>query len=224
MKDPDKQLQLITAQTLDEALKVESGSIGAINVLHKDTAVYLLTMMISEVVLFLNVGKNMNAAQIKMTIDLILGDTELKNLKPVDFKVVCDGIKKGKYGKLYDRFDGQCFLELLYSYSAEKLAIIENNSITMAKHDKEKDTKPINPEIAKLLSSAIKDIPAEKKEPIEFKENVERDPRVTAAFKEFDKLHKENGKTFAKVRFVEYDGKFLNETEFVELKLSESAN
>ncbi len=178
-------------------------------------------MLLSELNLFFNIGKGMNPPQIKMTIDLILSDLELKNLKPEDFKVCFDGIKRGKYGKLYDRLDGQIIIESLYSYSNDKLSRIEQQTINNALELKKTSKKEMLPEIVDVLKLAIKEIPAEenKKEP---KKVNPRDPKITALFSEFEELHKKNGIDQNGSRFVKYNGKFLSQVEFIEAKLSEN--
>jgi hypothetical protein len=220
LKWPEQTLKTLKCQTVQEAINSNSSCIAIINRSSSNSALLILTILLTELNLFFNIGKNMNPAQIKMTIDLILGDLELKNLKPEDFKVCFDGIKRGKYGKLYDRLDGQIIIESLYSYSNEKLSIIEQQTIKHSADLKKTDKKEMIPEIVDVLKLAIKEIPEEtKKETI--KKVHERDPRINELFQEFEKLFKINGIEKGG-RFVNYNGKILNQVEFLETKLGES--
>lgn len=117
--------------------------------------------MITDLVKFFNVGKTMNDQQVAQTIELILGDENLKSLKPDDFKLCFNWIKKGQYGKAYDRIDGQIILECLYLYLHDRVA--EAEQISFNKHQIEKDGKmsKSDPEgqkkVLDILKSALKD-------------------------------------------------------------------
>ncbi|WP_158993428.1 hypothetical protein [Mucilaginibacter sp. L196] len=78
----------------------------------------LVNIMISDVTQFVNVGKTMSDAQVIETVGLIM--KHYSHLKPEDFKLCFDGIKTGKYGQLYDRFDGQIILHCLNVYDQER--------------------------------------------------------------------------------------------------------
>ncbi len=219
LKWPEQTLKALKCQTVEEAIKSDSKCIAVINNFSSDSALLILTILLTELNLFFNIGKNMNPAQIKMTIDLILTDLELKNLKPEDFKVCFDEIKKGKYGKLYDRLDGQIIIESLYSYSNNKLSVIEHLSLKNAVELRKTSDKEMLPEIVDVLKQAIKEIPEESKKEVVKKVNP-RDPKITALFQEFEKLFKEKGIDNAG-RFVPYKGKMLNQVEFLEFRLNE---
>lgn len=206
-------------QTVEDAIKSNSKCIAVIDKNSSNSALLILTILLTELNLFFNIGKNMNPAQIKMTIDLILTDLELKNLKPEDFKVCFDEIKKGKYGKLYDRLDGQIVIESLYSYSNNKLSVIEHLSLKNAAELRKTSNKEMLPKIVDVLKQAVKEIPEEiKKETI--KKVYPRDPKINELFQEFEKLFKEIGIENAG-RFVPYKDKILNQVEFLEFRLNE---
>lgn len=84
----------------------------------------LLNIILVDLVLFFEVGKTMGADQVKQTVGLILED--YKHLKPEDFKLCFNRFKKGHYGKLYDRLDGQIILDVLMRYDNERDSEIEN--------------------------------------------------------------------------------------------------
>lgn len=60
----------------------------------------------------------MSAVQVAQTADLVI--EEFYYLKPDDLKLCFTKAKKGAYGKLYDRIDGQIILEWLRQYDQER--------------------------------------------------------------------------------------------------------
>ena len=87
----------------------------------------LMVLIITDVVLFFNVGKTMTPEQIAQTVQLILEDYEYLCVE--DFKVCFNNAKKGVYGKLYDRIDGAIILEWVETYAQQReKAFIESYS------------------------------------------------------------------------------------------------
>jgi hypothetical protein len=83
-----------------------------------------LTALITDLALFLNVGKQMNIAQIMETVELV--KTEYYFLNLADLQLCFKNIKKGKYGQLYDRLDGQIIMNFIQQYSDERIFVGEN--------------------------------------------------------------------------------------------------
>jgi len=72
----------------------------------------------------------MNDIQAAQTADLIID--EYYFFKPDDFKLCFTRAKKGLYGKVYDRIDGQIIFDWLNSYCKDRLNEAENMSINEA--------------------------------------------------------------------------------------------
>lgn len=87
----------------------------------------ILTIIIDDLINFFSIGKSMGADQIAQTIQLI--QEEYFMLKPEDFKLCFNNAKKGKYGKVYDRLDGQIILEWISKYQADRFSHSEQKSI-----------------------------------------------------------------------------------------------
>lgn len=178
----------------------------------------LIVIILSDVVSFFNVGKSMDSEnQIPSTADLII--QEFPFLKVEDFKLCFNNAKKGAYGRLYDRLDGQIIFEWINTYCSERS--LEAERININAHSELNNSKEaINPEIVNILKEVINTIQVEevKKEPKKFSE---RDPRITALFNEFEKSYKKSGLYLNGSRFVKYNDKFLNQVEFLETKLKE---
>ena len=68
----------------------------------------------------------MNAEQVAQTAEIIMYDYGY--LKVEDFRLCFNNIKKGKYGKTYDRIDGQVILDWLNTYVDERLREADNLS------------------------------------------------------------------------------------------------
>jgi hypothetical protein len=111
-----------------DVLKSSSPSFALIRATLKEdgqTAVKaILSILVTDVVNFLSVGKTMNADQVMKTVELILED--YSHLKPDDFKLCFTRAKKGYFGKSYDRIDGMVIFEWLQMYEFEKSDEIEH--------------------------------------------------------------------------------------------------
>lgn len=72
----------------------------------------------------------MGAVQMAQTADLIID--EYFFLKPDDFKLCFSNAKKGIYGKVYDRIDGQVIFEWLNAYNRDRALEAESLSVNEA--------------------------------------------------------------------------------------------
>lgn len=101
----------------------------------------LLNMLIGDLVMFVNVGKSMTPDQIVKTVDLVI--EEYNYFKPEDFKLCFNRAKKGQYGALYDRIDGQLILSWLGEYDNERTAEVEDIRQTQNTQLKKLEAKPL---------------------------------------------------------------------------------
>lgn len=116
---PSKFYSQLTVRTIDEVIaspnKALSGikrDLGPVN-----GPIYVqafLTTAVNDLIDFFNLGKSMSAEQVIQTVNYILMDFWM--LKPEDFKLCFDNIKRGKYGQLYNRIDGAVILDCLTTY------------------------------------------------------------------------------------------------------------
>ena len=90
----------------------------------------LVVLFLSDLVKFFNVGKAMNDVQMAQTADLILDEYYYLNID--DIKLCFNMAKSGKFGKVYDRIDGQVIMGWLSEYEAQRIEICEHNN--EAKH------------------------------------------------------------------------------------------
>ena len=94
-----------------------------------------MVKVLNDLLDFFNVGKNMGAIQVASTADLII--EEFYFLKPDDFKLCFNRAKKGYYGKVYDRIDGQVILEWLSTYTNDRMTTASDTSIQEAERFKD---------------------------------------------------------------------------------------
>lgn len=216
-------MEQIQVQTVREAIKSPSPAIGFF---FQDSPVKtkaILTLLIADLVKWFNVGKTMNDFQIGQTINLILDDDKIKCFKPEDFKLCFERMKKGFYGKSYDRIDGQIIFEALYQYLEERQAEAEQISIDRHKELSKIEKGEVNPEglkkLAEVMRKAIGEVeksePAKevKKEPKKI-EKSERDIFIQNCFAEFNKLSHNQ-------RFLNMGDKHVDQLEYTEIKLKE---
>jgi len=71
---------------------------------------------------FLNLDNNMNSEQLAETANLII--EEYPHFKIPDIAVFCNGVKVGRYVKLYNRISGAIIFEGLKAFDAERLQVI----------------------------------------------------------------------------------------------------
>jgi hypothetical protein len=218
-------LQAVEAQSLP-IISLEKASTG--------TGVAILTIMITDVIGFMNIGKTMTPLQVRATVDLILSDFNAKNLKPEDFKVMFDNAKKGLYGKAYDRLDGQVIFEWINAYMNERMTLCEQLNLNIHGKVKKADNL-VHPEVIEMYKKMLPEIKKiEETRTVEKKvvQKSERDILIQKLFLEFYEIWKKNPFTppipekmdgmilgEAPGKFIKVDGKVMDEVEYVEFKL-----
>ncbi len=175
---------------MQEAVQAQSLPIALIRVASPQTALDILDALISETVLFFNLGNNMSDIQIRLTSELILADEMAKNLKPEDFRVLFNNAKKGHYGKAYNRMDGQVVFEWINAYVAERMSFIEENCLQEHEQFK-KEPVEVNPEGQKKVLEILKSVIEKEKKSysIRMREKSPRDQYIQKCFIDFDTLH-----------------------------------
>lgn len=122
-------MQKLPAKTITEAIKDSSPALSKVKKEKGEVvAKALLVKILSNVIRFFNVGKNIDDTQLAELTGLIL--EEYYFLKMADFKIWGNGFKKGKYlqfsnGKLFDRLDGQIIMLSIAEYCEKRVAEAE---------------------------------------------------------------------------------------------------
>lgn len=89
---------------------------------------------------FVNIGKNMNENQIYETAQMILDSYPYFTL--ADINLVFKKAKKGDFGQIYDRLDGQIIFSWFTKYNQLRCLEAEEQSISQANYFKERDNRP----------------------------------------------------------------------------------
>lgn len=84
----------------------------------------LVVAMLTDLVSFFNVGKTMSEVQLAQTAEIII-DT-YGYLKIDDFKFCFSSAKKGLYGVVYDRLDGNVIISWIEQYLSDRISVSDN--------------------------------------------------------------------------------------------------
>lgn len=119
--------------TYSEAISADSKPLAALRVEYgSDAVISGLIRIIGENIRFFSLGKTMSDLQVLETAKLIAG--EYYYFKLEDFKLFFTKFKRGEYGNLYDRLDGQVIMIALNQYREQRLAEAERLN-----HEKHKE-------------------------------------------------------------------------------------
>lgn len=115
-----------------------------------------IVLIVNDVLKFFNLGKQMNDTQVAQTVDLIIDSFPLYKLD--DISLCFREAKKGTYGPMYDRIDGQVIMNWLYLYDNNKIeeiiSIQERQKSLYKKVDI--DPLPIDPKTQETINSFLK--------------------------------------------------------------------
>lgn len=130
---PEQYYNQIVVKDFNDVIKSDSPSLALMKKEYGDVHTKaILTIILVDVIKFFNVGKSMSNVQVAQTIELI--QQEYWMLKPEDFKLCFNNAKKGMYGQIYDRIDGQLILSWIQKHIENRFLFSESES--MRKHDK----------------------------------------------------------------------------------------
>ncbi len=215
---------------ISEAVQSKTPPIGLLAKVVKNGDVLVKGLIVNgltDLAMFVNVSENanFNTFQITQTTELILED--FKHLKIEDFKLFFNKVKKGHYGKLFNRLDGQVVLEQLHVYCHER--VLEAEQINFRTHSEHKSDKinsnEVNAEgqkkVISILSEAIKSSEAVKNEnQKQIREKSEQEKLIQRFYHQFTKICMKRSYDDS-YRFIFMYGKVINANEYVEYKLNQ---
>ena len=107
-------------RTVDDALQSITPPLAVIRKKYGEQSLQaILVIILTDLIKFFNVGKTIGQEQLVQTIRLIIEDFYYFNIE--DFKLCFNNAKRGRYGKIYDRIDGNIIYEWLQKYSEERV-------------------------------------------------------------------------------------------------------
>ena len=143
---------MVWAKLTPAAACLNSG-LSALSVLRKEhgeqKVMACLALWINDLQSFLNISAKMNAPQIMETCAMILDDFYFLNL--ADVRLVMSRAKKGEYGQLYGRIDGQIIYQWFSEYFEERSRLCSENAIHDAERAKSEVRVATNEEREKVL-------------------------------------------------------------------------
>jgi hypothetical protein len=108
-----------------------------------------LALWINDLQSFLNISAKMNAPQIMETCAMIMDDFYFLNL--ADVRLVMSRAKKGEYGQLYGRIDGQIIYQWFAEYFEERSRACSEESIHEAERANSSVRKVTDEEREKII-------------------------------------------------------------------------
>jgi hypothetical protein len=225
LKNPIIAWRTTPVKTISQAIFLDSPKIHELLNIEPELIKDFLNVIISETVLFFNLGKNMNSMQINSTIELILSDKISVNMTPDDYKVCFMNAKKGLYGKNYDRLDGQIIFEWITNYFNEKQDLIEAKHIRNISKLKQIEKTTSNEGWTKEMLETLKNTLSVSKKEIEVKkekkpvEKTLEQKLIQRYFRQFEKLYRKRPVDNCGIRYIKIYDLILNQTEFVTIQL-----
>lgn len=182
-----------------------------------------LTAIITDLVMFFNVGKTMNQSQVVQVVEMI--QTDCYFLKPSELKYCFDNAKTGKYGTVYDRIDGNVIFGFIDKYLEERMGIVHFEN-----ERQHEEYKRGGFEVSETVAEALKNIDFKTvdKPSLPKAKYVPKVPEndtevfIQSLFKEFDEIYGKHpvGENRGK-RFIEYGKLIVDQDEFIDVKLKE---
>ena len=206
-------MQTLELTSVEQILKSDSPSFNLIRNQPNGEAISqaMISKLLIDFITFLNIGKTMSEVQIVETVKLIIEDYSA--LKPDDFVLFFSRAKRGYYGKIYDRMDGQIIFEWLEQFMFERDQEIER----LRKNEqvrREKELLFVNesvgmPEYFKPLLE--KKVIEDSKKPLI---QTDEQKQINGWIKEFDELWELQGSESGK-RFVTIESKKMDVGEWL---------
>lgn len=222
-KTPRNAIEILNSKTRSLNSLINDEKIG------ETTVRALLSLLITETLEFYSITNSMSDTQIAVTINLILSNPAFTEHKP-DFYIMCfDNAKMFRYGKNYNRIDGQIIFEWLNQCNEDYIMEIESHRIM--EHNKinknhvaygDYSTIPLDPKdrpvpmpenIKELYRKIGTKLPEVKKEtPIDPTQVL-----VNSFISDFEKLSIERGA----IRFFQLNDKFLEMNSYLEMRIAD---
>lgn len=138
---PEQYYKDLNPKTINDVFCSFEPSIGTIiNKCGETKARAAIVYLLADTLEFFNATETMSDIQVAMTVDLII--EEYPYMKTDDFKLCFKNAMKMKYGKIYNRIDGQIIMSWLRDYNKERCAVADDKSWNESKHHREEESKP----------------------------------------------------------------------------------
>lgn len=122
---PDRYFTALCPRNFDDTLASVTPTLASFKKFTDEAALKsMFYLIVKDVLDFFSVGKTIGAMQLLETIQLIIDDFYYLNID--DFKLCFNNAKRGVYGKIYDRIDGNVIYGWIAQYAQERACFCES--------------------------------------------------------------------------------------------------
>ncbi len=122
---PDRYFTALCPRDFDDTLASVTPTLASFKKFTDEAALKsMFYLIVKDVLDFFSVGKTIGAMQLLGTIQLIIDDFYYLNID--DFKLCFNNAKRGVYGKIYDRVDGNIIYGWISQYAQDKHCYCES--------------------------------------------------------------------------------------------------
>ncbi len=134
---------MLRPKTIEDVFLSSEPAIGTITrKLGETKSRAAVVLLLADALEFFNATETMSDIQVAMTVDLIM--EEYPYFKMDDLKLCFKNAMKMKYGRIYNRIDGQVIMSWFRDYNKERCAAADNQSWNEHKAYKAEIQKPIS--------------------------------------------------------------------------------
>lgn len=140
---PEQYCKMLQPKTIEDVFLSSEPAIGTITrKLGETKSRAAVVLLLADALEFFNATETMSDIQVAMTVDLIM--EEYPYFKMDDLKLCFKNAMKMKYGRIYNRIDGQVIMSWFRDYNKERCAAADNQSWNEHKAYKAEIQKPIS--------------------------------------------------------------------------------
>ena len=134
---------MLRPKTIEDVFLSSEPAIGTITkILGETKSRAAVVFLLADALEFFNATETMSDVQVAITVDLIM--EEYPYFKMDDLKLCFKNAMKMKYGRIYNRIDGQVIMSWLREYNKERCAAADTQSWNEHKSHIEDELKPMS--------------------------------------------------------------------------------
>lgn len=140
---PEQYCKMLRPKTIENVFLSSEPAIGTITkILGETKSRAAVVFLLADALEFFNATETMSDVQVAITVDLIM--EEYPYFKMDDLKLCFKNAMKMKYGRIYNRIDGQVIMSWLREYNKERCAAADTQSWNEHKSHIEDELKPMS--------------------------------------------------------------------------------
>ncbi|UVQ95081.1 hypothetical protein NXW23_11670 [Bacteroides caccae] len=124
---PERYCKMLRPKTIEDVFLSSEPAIGTITrILGETKSRAAVVLLLADALEFFNATETMSDVQVAITVDLIM--EEYPYFKMDDLKLCFKNAMKMKYGRIYNRIDGQVIMSWLREYNKERCTAADTQS------------------------------------------------------------------------------------------------